>query len=72
MLWISICASSCIGGSRGGAKGAEFPLHFFRYVFLSMVPDTETSIGVIFCINKYVSVCIKYLHYIYVIQTART
>jgi len=25
--------------------GAEAPLYFFRYVFSSMVPDTETSIG---------------------------
>jgi len=38
-----------IGGSRGGLKGLKPPLNFFRYVFWSMVPDTETSIGVIFC-----------------------
>jgi len=35
---------------QGGANGAETPLNFFRYLFWSMVPDTETSIGVIFCI----------------------
>jgi len=42
--------SNCrfIGGSRVGGKGAEAPPKFFRYDFWSMVPDTETSIGVIF------------------------
>jgi len=35
---------------QGGLRGLKPPLNFFRYVFWSMVPDTETSIGVIFCI----------------------
>jgi len=40
-----------IGGSRWGTNWAEPPpLVFFRYVSRSIVPDTETSIGVIFCI----------------------
>jgi len=41
--------SGSIGGSKG-IRGLKPRLNFFRHVFSSMVPDTETSIGVIFCI----------------------
>jgi len=39
-----------IGGSRGGLRGLKPALNFFRYVVCLMVPDTETPIGVLFCI----------------------
>ena len=46
LLWSNFC--KCIGGSRGALRGLKSPLYFFRYVFRLMVPDTETSIEVIF------------------------
>ena len=49
-LWRLHLAPPSIGGFRGGLRGLNPPLNFFRYVFWSMVPDTETSIGMIFCI----------------------
>ena len=35
---------------QGVLWGLKPSLNFFRYVFSSMVPDTETSIGMTFCI----------------------
>ena len=32
----------------GGLRGLKPPLNFFKYVFLSVVPDRETPIGALF------------------------
>jgi len=43
-------ADDVIRGSMGGLRGMKPPLNFFRYVFCSVVPGTETPIGALFCI----------------------
>ena len=35
---------------QGGTKGAEATTNVFQIRFLSLVPDTETFIGLMFCI----------------------